>query len=48
MSKLAAVIAGCLAFASLAFGQTLAPEVKQFVEVNAPVVALTHVRVIDG
>ncbi|MBZ5693736.1 MAG: amidohydrolase family protein [Acidobacteriia bacterium] len=48
MPKIAAMIAGFFAFASLAFGQALAPEVKQFVEVNAPVVALTHVRVIDG
>jgi imidazolonepropionase-like amidohydrolase len=28
--------------------QTLSPEVKEFVKVDAPVVALTHVRVIDG
>jgi imidazolonepropionase-like amidohydrolase len=28
--------------------QALAPMVQQFVRVNAPVVALTHVRVIDG
>jgi len=31
-----------------AFAQTLSPEVKQFVKVDAPVVALEHVRVIDG
>jgi imidazolonepropionase-like amidohydrolase len=29
-------------------GQTLSPSVQAFVKVNAPVVALTHVRVIDG
>jgi imidazolonepropionase-like amidohydrolase len=31
-----------------ALGQTLSPAVQAFVRVNAPVVALTHVRVIDG
>lgn len=30
------------------FAQTLSPDVKQFVKVDAPVVALEHVRVIDG
>jgi imidazolonepropionase-like amidohydrolase len=29
-------------------GQTLSPQVRGFVKVDAPVVALTHVRVIDG
>ena len=33
---------------SLAAAQTLSPEVRQFVKIDAPVVALTHVRVIDG
>ena len=33
---------------NLAFGQTLSPAVKAFVKVDAPTVALTHVRVIDG
>jgi imidazolonepropionase-like amidohydrolase len=28
--------------------QTLSPEVKQFVKVDSPILALTHVRVIDG
>src|SRR5437667_817353 len=37
-----------LAFWSLATAQTLSPEVKEFVKVDAPVVALEHVRVIDG
>jgi imidazolonepropionase-like amidohydrolase len=33
---------------SFAFAQTLSPEVKEFVKVDAPVIALEHVRVIDG
>jgi len=33
---------------SLAASQTISPAVKTFVKVDAPVVALTHVRVIDG
>ena len=33
---------------SLASAQTPSPAVQAFVKVNAPVVALTHVRVIDG
>jgi len=37
-----------LACGSMATGQTLAPAVKAFVKVDAPVIALTHVRVIDG
>ena len=31
-----------------AAGQTLSPEVRNFVKTDAPVIALTHVRVIDG
>ena len=42
---LALVVIGCC---SLAAAQTLSPAVQAFVKVNAPVVALTHVRVIDG
>ena len=38
----------CLIAAGVASGQTLSPEVREFVKVDAPVVALTHVRVIDG
>jgi imidazolonepropionase-like amidohydrolase len=38
----------CLALTALAPGQTLSPEVLKFVKVNAPVIALTHVRVVDG
>jgi imidazolonepropionase-like amidohydrolase len=37
-----------LGFCSLATAQTVSPQVKSFVKVDAPVVALTHVRVIDG
>jgi len=40
MRKILAAIAGSAAFAGLAFGQTLGPEVKRFVEVNAPAVAV--------
>ena len=41
------VLTGC----SLSWSQTaanLSPEVREFVKVDAPVIALTHVRVIDG
>ena len=39
----------CLAIAiSPASAQSLSPQVKAYVKVDAPVVALTHVRVIDG
>lgn len=38
----------CLLQCNVAFGQTLSPAVKAFVKVDAPTVALTHVRVIDG
>ncbi len=37
-----------LALATWAVGQSLSPQVLPFVKVNAGVVALTHVRVIDG
>ncbi len=37
-----------LGWAALATAQTLSPEVKEFVKVDAPVVVLQHVRVIDG
>jgi predicted amidohydrolase len=39
------VLLGCC---SIAVAQSLSPEVRKFVKINAPVVALTHVRVIDG
>ncbi len=35
-------------FVSLGVGQTISDAVRPFVKVDAPVVALTHVRVIDG
>ena len=37
-----------LANASLLLAQTLSPGVQPFVKENAPVIALSHVRVIDG
>src|SRR5712692_110783 len=41
-------IASCLLTMNLVSGQTISLQVHQFVKVDAPVVALTHVRVIDG
>jgi imidazolonepropionase-like amidohydrolase len=39
----------CILAGSIALlGQTMSPQVRGFVKVDAPVVALTHVRVIDG
>jgi imidazolonepropionase-like amidohydrolase len=43
-----ALVLVILAWRSLVAAQTLSPEVKEFVKVDAPVVALEHVRVIDG
>src|SRR6202043_3991146 len=37
-----------LSVPSVVMAQTLSPQVRDFVKVDAPVVALTHVRVIDG
>jgi imidazolonepropionase-like amidohydrolase len=45
MRSVIAVLLGCC---SLAAGQNLSPDVRAFVKMDAPVVALTHVRVIDG
>ena len=42
------IFAIVFALTSLAAAQTLSPDVKPFVTVDAPIVALTHVRVIDG
>jgi len=39
------LLSGCY---SLAAAQAVSPLVKSFIQVDAPVVALTHVRVIDG
>jgi predicted amidohydrolase len=41
-------VAALIFVAQLCSAQTLGPDVQPFVKVNAPVVALTHVRVIDG
>ena len=41
----ALALVGCCA---LAAAQNLSPEVRVFVKVDTPLVALTHVRVIDG
>ena len=46
MRKQLAVLVSLLGVTSAA--QTFSPAVKQFIKVDAPVVALTHVRVIDG
>jgi len=42
------VIAGLLIFCSVASAQSRSPELQPFIKVDAPVIALTHVRVIDG
>src|SRR2546426_5423425 len=39
---------GMLVLCSFAVAQNLSPEVKEFVKVDAPIVVLQHVRVIDG
>jgi len=38
----------CCLMVSKTVAQTLSPDVQKFVKVNAPIVALTHIRVIDG
>ena len=43
-----ALLLGILAWSSVVAAQTLSPAVKEFVKVEAPVVVLEHVRVIDG
>lgn len=48
MRKLSCVLVLCTCFASVTFAQNLSPEVKAFVKIDAPVVALTHVKVMDG
>jgi imidazolonepropionase-like amidohydrolase len=48
MQKFLVIIVCCLIVADLGSSQALSPQVHQFVKVDAPVVALTHVRVIDG
>ena len=53
LSSAARQFARCAAIASVAFplslrAQELGPDVRAFVRVDAPTVALTHVRVVDG
>ncbi len=51
MRKLVTIAVSILAWTFSLWAETpasLAPEVREFVRVDAPVVALTHVRVIDG
>lgn len=45
MQKMLTIVLWC---SSLVSAQTLSPAVQAFVKVDAPVVALTHLRVIDG
>src|SRR5579859_1905110 len=45
MRKMLAMVLWC---SSLVSAQTLSPAVQTFVKVNAPIVALTHLRLIDG
>ncbi len=42
------VVVILLVCSSLAAAQTLSPDIKQFIAVDAPTIALAHVRVIDG
>jgi imidazolonepropionase-like amidohydrolase len=48
MRKSVVAVLGILACSVVLVAQTLSPQVRGFVKVDAPVVALTHVRVIDG
>lgn len=48
MRKVPVVVLVLLACRVSFVGQTASPNVQPFVKVNSPVVALTHVRVIDG
>ena len=48
MKRMVLGIAALLALTNSVFGQTLSAQVQRFVKISAPVVALTHVRVIDG
>ncbi|MFZ1008633.1 MAG: amidohydrolase family protein [Candidatus Sulfotelmatobacter sp.] len=48
MRKLGFVLVCVLVGIGVASGQTLSPQVHGFVKVDAAIVALTHVRVIDG
>lgn len=48
MRKLVLAISVCASVTVLLQAQTFSPEVREFVKTNAPVIALAHVRVIDG
>src|SRR5579863_9331022 len=48
MRKLAFVLGCGLLMVAVASGQTLSPQVRGFVKMDVSVVALTHVRMIDG
>jgi len=48
MWKFAFVLACVLLTLAVASGQTVSPEMRGFIKVDAPVVALTHANVIDG
>ena len=48
MQKLVMMLSLSLLAATLCRAQTLSPTVRAFVKVDAPVTALTHVRLIDG
>jgi len=48
MWKFAFVLACVLLTLAVAPGQTVSPEMRGFIKVDAPVVALTHANVIDG
>ena len=48
MRQISIVVLFVFAAFSLALSQTLSPQVRSFVRVDSSVVALTHVRVIDG
>src|SRR5579862_7184258 len=48
MQKMAWLFAWCLIAIGASSAQTLSPLVRGFVKVDAPIVVLTHVRVIDG
>src|SRR5258706_15848828 len=47
-TSLALISVTATSFAQAVFPPALSPEVRQFVSVDAPVVALIHARVIDG
>src|SRR5580692_2057102 len=48
MRKVFLTVVCALIVAGIASAQTLSPQVRVFVKVDAPVIALTHVRIIDG